>query len=510
MATQTQDRIEDRISTSGIKHFIAGEWLDSASGETFETLNPATNEPIARVAAGGQAEIDRAVAAARRAFDDGPWRTMPVKERARALRRIADLIDRRTDDISSLETLDTGLALAQTRRTQVPRAADNFRFFADMATRMHDGHTFPVDTQYLNYTVRRPVGVAGLITPWNTPFMLETWKLAPCLAAGNTCVMKPSKWSPLSAHLLAEVVQEADLPPGVFNLVQGSGTAAGTPLVEHPDVQLISFTGSTETGREIVGRGAKTLKRFSMELGGKSPTIVFADADLDRALDAAIFGVYSLNGERCTAGSRLLLEDSIYDDFVARLVERVERITVGDPHDLATEVGPLIHREHLAKVLGYLDVARQEGATIAAGGTPPDDPALARGNYLRPTVLLDVNNEMRVAQEEIFGPVLAVLRFRDEEEALRIANGVDYGLAAYLWTNDVGRVHRFAPEVESGMIWVNSQNVRHLPTPFGGMKSSGIGREGGEYSFEFYCDVKNICIAIGDTHIPRLGLRTED
>jgi 5-carboxymethyl-2-hydroxymuconic-semialdehyde dehydrogenase len=505
MATQIDQRIETRIAAGGVKHFIGGAWVDSANGETFETLNPAINEPIARVAAGGKAEVERAVAAARRAFDDGPWRTMPVRERAKALLRIADLIDKHTDDISALETLDTGLALAQTRRTQVPRAADNFRFFAEMATRMHDGHTFPVDTQYLNYTVRRPVGVAGLITPWNTPFMLETWKLAPCLAAGNTCVMKPSKWSPLSAHKLAEVAQEADLPPGVFNLVQGSGTDAGTPLVEHPDVQLISFTGSTETGREIVGRGAATLKRFSMELGGKSPTIVFADADLDRALDAAIFGVFSLNGERCTAGSRLLLEDAIYDDFVARLIERVGRIKVGDPQDLATEVGPLIHADHLAKVLGYLDVARDEGATIAAGGARPDDPALARGNYVRPTVLLDVRNDMRVAQEEIFGPVLAVLRFRDEAEALRIANGVAYGLAAYLWTRDVARAHRLAPEIESGMVWVNSQNVRHLPTPFGGMKASGLGREGGEYSFEFYCDTKNVCIAIGQPHIPRMG-----
>jgi 5-carboxymethyl-2-hydroxymuconic-semialdehyde dehydrogenase len=505
MATQVAGKIEDRVAAEGVRHYIGGRWVDSADGATFETLNPATNEPIARVAAGGKAEIDRAVAAARRAFDDGPWRTMPAKERAKALRRVADLIDRRTDDISYLETLDTGLVLGQTRRAQVPRAADNFRFFADMATRMDDGHTFPVDMQYLNYTVRRPVGVAGLITPWNTPFMLETWKVAPCLAAGNTCVMKPSKWSPLSAHLLAEVMQEADLPPGVFNLVQGSGEAAGTPLVEHPDVQLISFTGSTETGRDIVGRGAATLKRFSMELGGKSPVVVFADADLDRALDAAIFGVFSLNGERCTAGSRLLLADEIYDEFVARLVDRVARIKVGDPQDLATEVGPLIHRDHLAKVLGYLDVAREEGATIGAGGVRPDDPALARGNYVRPTVLLGVTNDMRVAQEEIFGPVLAVLRFRDEAEALRIANGVRYGLAAYLWTNDLARAHRFAPEIESGMVWVNSQNVRHLPTPFGGMKWSGIGREGGEYSFEFYCDTKNVCLAIGERHIPQMG-----
>ncbi|MGN6562995.1 MAG: 5-carboxymethyl-2-hydroxymuconate semialdehyde dehydrogenase [Thermomicrobiales bacterium] len=505
MATQIEPGIAGYLRASAITHFINGAFVETPGGRTFETINPATNEPIARVAAGGAAEIDQAVAAARRAFDDGPWRRMPVKERVRALRRIADLIDQHTDDISYLETLDTGLALAQTRKTQVPRAADNFRFFAEMATKLYDGETFPVDGQFFNFSTRRPVGVAGLITPWNTPFMLETWKVAPCLAAGNTCVLKPSKWSPLSAHKLAEVMQEADLPPGVFNLVQGAGTDAGRPLVEHPDAQLISFTGSTETGQEIVGRGAATLKRCSMELGGKSPVIVFADADLDRALDAAIFGVFSLNGERCTAGSRLLLEDSIYDEFVAKLLARVARIKVGDPHDMTTEVGPLIHRDHLAKVRGYLDIARQEGARIAVGGDAPDDPALAHGNYLCPTVLLDVTNDMRVAQEEIFGPVLAVLRFRDEAEALRIANGTRYGLAAYLWTGDVTRAHRFAPEIESGMIWVNSQNVRHLPTPFGGMKWSGIGREGGHYSFEFYCETKNVCIAIGDTPIPRLG-----
>jgi 5-carboxymethyl-2-hydroxymuconic-semialdehyde dehydrogenase len=505
MATQIEPSIAGRLRATTITHFINGAFVEMPGGRTFETLNPATNEPIASVAAGGAAEINQAVAAARQAFDDGPWRRMLVKERARALSRIADLIDRHTDDIAYLETLDTGLALAQTRKTQAPRAADNFRFFAEMATKLYDGETYPVDGQFFNFSTRRPVGVAGLITPWNTPFMLETWKVAPCLAAGNTCVLKPSKWSPLSAHKLAEVMQEADLPPGVFNLVQGAGTNAGTPLVEHPDVQLISFTGSTETGQEIVGRGAATLKRCSMELGGKSPVIVFADADLDRALDAAIFGVFSLNGERCTAGSRLLLEDAIYDEFVAKLLARVARIKVGDPHDMTTEVGPLIHRDHLAKVRGYLDIARQEGARIAVGGDTPDDPALAHGNYLRPTVLLDVTNDMRVAQEEIFGPVLAVLRFRDEAEALRIANGTRYGLAAYLWTGDVTRAHRFAPEIESGMIWVNSQNVRHLPTPFGGMKWSGIGREGGHYSFEFYCETKNVCIAIGDTPIPRLG-----
>jgi len=487
-----------------LQNYIGGEWTPGPTGETFMSINPATNQPIATVHSAGRAGAQQAVIAAREAFESGAWSRMPAADRARALRRIAEQIRKRADEISVLETSDTGIPITQIRAGQVLRAADNFDFFAEMATQI-TGETFPVEGTFLNYTVHKPVGVAVLITPWNTPFMLETWKVAPALAAGNTCILKPASWSPISAYLLAKAIEEADLPPGTFNLVYGSGETVGTALVAHPEVNLVSFTGETTTGKQLMRTGAETLKRFSMELGGKSPVIVFADADLDRALDAAIFGVFSLNGERCTAGTRLFLERPIYDDFVDRLIERVRRIRVGDPLDPATEVGPLIHRRHLERVMGYLDIAREEGATIAVGGQRPDRPELADGNYLEPTVIVDVRNEMRVAQEEIFGPVLTVIPFEDEAEVLRMANDVRYGLAAYLWTSEVSRATRLAPEIESGMVWVNSQNVRDLRTPFGGMKESGIGREGGRYSFEFYTETKTIHVALGQHRIPKFG-----
>ena len=482
-----------------VEHFIDGAYRPS-EGERFATLNPATNEPIAEVPAGGAADVDAAVRAARDAFDNGPWPRMTAKERGAYLHRVGDLIARYADEIAHLETLDTGVPIAQTSTALIPRAAENFHFFADLAPRLQ-GELYPVEGEFLNYTTRYPVGVAGLITPWNAPFMLETWKIAPCLAAGNTCVLKPAEWSPLSANVLGRIMQEAELPAGVFNVVHGLGETAGAALVAHPGVQLISFTGETTTGQEIMRNASGTLKRLSMELGGKSPIVVFADADLDRALDAAVFGVYSLNGERCTASSRLLLQRSIYDDFTVRLTERVRRIKVGDPFDRQTDVGPLIHSDHRERVLRYLEIGRQEGARLAAGGGAMPGP----GNYLQPTLFLDVANGMRIAQEEIFGPVLTVIPFDDEVEAVRLANDVRYGLAAYVWTNDIKRGHRVATSLHSGMVWVNSQNVRELRTPFGGAKESGIGREGGEHSFHFYCETRNVCIALGEHRIPRFG-----
>jgi 5-carboxymethyl-2-hydroxymuconic-semialdehyde dehydrogenase len=360
-----------------------------------------------------------------------------------------------------------------------------------------------VGDTFLNYSVRRPVGVAGLITPWNVPFMLETWKVAPCLAFGNTCILKPAEWSPLSADKLAAIVQEADLPPGVFNVVHGFGETAGAPLVAHPGVQVISFTGETATGMEIIRNGAATLKRYSMELGGKSPTVVFDDADLPRALDGSIFQLYSLNGERCTAGSRLLVQDTIYSDFVEQVAERVARLRVGPPGDPSTEVGPLIHPDHWDKVQSYIDMAPREGATVLVGGGRPA--GLPRGNYFAPALITNVRNDMRVAQEEIFGPVLVVIPFKDEAEAVRLANDVRYGLAGYVWTRDLARGHRVAQALEAGMVWINSHNVRDLRTPFGGSKHSGIGREGDHYSFELYTELKAIHVAIGHHPIPRLG-----
>ncbi|RMG97461.1 MAG: 5-carboxymethyl-2-hydroxymuconate semialdehyde dehydrogenase [Chloroflexi bacterium] len=487
-----------------VQHFINNEFVDSLSGGTFETLNPATNKPIARVADGQPEDIDRAVKAARQAFDEGPWRKMSAKDRAKALRRIGDLIEKYADEIADVEIDDTGVPARMIKKGAIPRAAYNFHYFAEMTHRI-GGESFPVDDKFINYSIRRPVGVAGLITPWNVPFMLETWKVAPCLAFGNTCILKPAEWSPLSADFLAHIIQEADLPPGVFNVVHGFGETAGAPLVAHPGVQVISFTGETTTGMEIMRNGAATLKRFSMELGGKSPTIVFEDADLSRALDGAIYQVYSLNGERCTAGSRLLLQKSIHDEFLGRLAERVASIRVGDPHDMATEVGPLIHPEHWQKVRGYMDVAREEGATIMVGGDRPSN--LPEGNYFSPTLITNVRNEMRIAQEEIFGPVLVVIPFEDEAEAIRIANDVRYGLAGYVWTRDLQKGHRVAQAIESGMVWINSHNVRDLRMPFGGSKYSGIGREGDHYSLELYTELQAIHVALGTHHIPQLGMK---
>ena len=477
-----------------IEHFIDNHFVPSLQGGTFETLNPATNQPLAEVADGSAADIDRAVQAARRAFDQGPWPRLPAAERARLLRRFAELILAHADEIAEDEINDTGVPASQVKVGAIPRAAENFTFFAGMAEQI-SGEQFPSDGAFSNYAVRKPIGVAGLITPWNTPFMLETWKVAPCLAAGDTCVLKPAEWSPLSAAWLGRIAQEAELPPGVLNIVHGLGETAGAPLVAHPGAQLISFTGETTTGAEILRNGAATLKRFSMELGGKSPTVVFEDADLDRAMDGAVWQVYSLNGERCTAGSRLLLQASIHDEFVAELARRTAAIRVGDPHDRATEVGPLIHPDHWQRVHGHIELAAAEGAEVLVGGGRP--PELPEGNYLQPTLITRVNNRMRAAQEEIFGPVLVVIPFRDEAEAIALANDVRYGLAAYVWSGDVERGRRVGERIEAGLVWVNSHNVRDLRTPFGGCKMSGIGRDKSLHAFDKFTQVKTTWIQLG-------------
>lgn len=484
-----------------VLHYIDGKFVESQSGKTFRNINPFTNEPINEVADGSAEDIDLAVRAARKAFDGKPWRTMSVEKRLKYLLRIADLIEKNAEEISYLESLDTGLPISQTKK-QAARGAENFRFYAEMVKTRLVGEAYQVGNSFINYTIHKPVGVAGLITPWNAPFMLETWKIAPTLATGNTCVLKPAEWSPLTANKLAQIIHEAELPEGVFNIVHGYGETAGAPLVAHPGVQLISFTGETTTGSEIIKNGADTLKRFSMELGGKSPAIVFEDADLETALDAVVWQIFSFNGERCTANSRLLVQDTIYDLIVTKLKERLPRIRIGDPLDPETEVGPLIHRKHWENVTRYIELAKQEGAEVVSAHIPEQ---FRKGNYVAPTLLLNCNNKMRVAQEEIFGPVLAVIPFKTEEEALQLANDVKYGLAAYVWTNDIKRGIKIAQSVESGMVWVNSQNVRDLRIPFGGSKSSGIGREGGHYSFEFYTETQVVHIALDEQHIPKFG-----
>jgi 5-carboxymethyl-2-hydroxymuconic-semialdehyde dehydrogenase len=484
-----------------LEHFIGGAPAGSADSATFEVADPVSNRPYAAVAAGGPRDVDRAVAAATAAFTEGPWPRLAGRARATILNAIADGIEARAARIAELETFDTGLPITQARG-QAARAAENFRFFADLAVTLHED-AFRAGGAQFSYVIRHPAGVAGLITPWNTPFMLETWKLAPALAAGCTVVLKPAEWTPLSASLFPEIMAEAGLPDGVFNLVHGIGEVAGAALVAHPGVPRISFTGETTTGRTIMAAAAPHLKGLSMELGGKSPVVIFADADLDRAIDSALFGVFSLNGERCTAGSRILAERTVYDGLVNLLAARAARIRVGDPSDPATEIGALVHPEHHARVLSYVRAGLDEGARLVAGGGRPA--ALTSGNYLAATVFADVWPSMRIFREEIFGPVVCVTPFDDEAEAIALANATSYGLAAYIWTSDLARAHRVAHAVESGMTWINSHNVRDLRTPFGGVKASGLGREGGPHSLDFYTESRIVHIPLGDTHVPRFG-----
>ncbi|MEW2914022.1 5-carboxymethyl-2-hydroxymuconate semialdehyde dehydrogenase [Leisingera sp. JC11] len=486
-----------RFREGGILNLIGGESRPAASGNTFETSSPVDESVICSVAKGGAADIDAAAAAAKEAFP--AWRDMPALERKKILHRIADLIVERAEEIALCECWDTGQALRFMSKAAL-RGAENFRFFADKATSARDGQQLQSPT-LMNVTTRVPIGPVGVITPWNTPFMLSTWKIAPALAAGCTVVHKPAEFSPLTARILAEIAHEAGLPAGVWNLVNGFGEDAGKALTEHPDIKAIAFVGESKTGSMIMKQGADTLKRVHFELGGKNPVVVFDDADLDRALDAAIFMIYSLNGERCTSSSRLLVQESIADDFEAKLIERVNNIKVGHPLDPATEVGPLIHKVHFNKVTSYFETAKQDGATIAAGGTRVGD----QGWFVRPTLFTNATNDMTIAQEEIFGPVLTAIRFKDEDEALTLANDTQYGLTGYVWTNDLTRALRFTNALEAGMIWVNSENVRHLPTPFGGVKASGIGRDGGDWSFEFYMEQKHVGFALGQHKIPRLG-----
>ncbi len=482
-----------------IDHLIGGKPV--AGNDYFETINPATQEVLAEVAVGGEAEVNAAVAAAKAAFPK--WAGLPATERARLMRRLGDLIAAHVPEIASTETRDTGQVIAQTGKQLIPRAADNFHYFAEMCTRV-DGHTYPTPT-HLNYTLFHPVGVCALISPWNVPFMTATWKVAPALAFGNTAVLKMSELSPMSAARLGELALEAGIPAGVLNLVHGYGKDAGEPLCRHPDVRAISFTGSTATGNRIVQ--AAGLKKFSMELGGKSPFVIFDDADLARALDAAVFMIFSNNGERCTAGSRILVQQSIYADFVQKFTERAKRIVVGDPMDEKTTIGPMISQAHLAKVRSYIELGPKEGASLLCGGLDaPELPAhVARGNFVRPTVFADVDNRMRIAQEEIFGPVACLIPFEDEADAIAKSNDISYGLSSYVWTENIGRAHRVAAAIEAGMCFVNSQNVRDLRQPFGGTKASGTGREGGSWSYEVFLEPKNVAVSMGNHHIPHWG-----
>ncbi|MGO1837337.1 aldehyde dehydrogenase, partial [Agrococcus casei] len=455
-----------------------------------------------KAASGKPADIDAAVAAAKNAFENGPWPKMLPRERSRILHKIADIVESRGDQLAQMESFDSGLPITQALG-QARRAAENFRFFADLIVAQADD-TYKVPGRQVNYVNRKPIGVAGLITPWNTPFMLESWKLGPALATGNTVVLKPAEFTPLSASLWGGIFEEAGVPNGVFNLVNGYGEEgfAGDSLVKHPDVPLISFTGESRTGQIIFGNAAPFLKGLSMELGGKSPAVVFDDANLEDAIDATIFGVFSLNGERCTAGSRILVQRGIYDEFVERYSAQAKRVKVGMPDDPSTEVGALVHPEHFDKVMSYVEIGKSEARLTAGGGRPE---GFEEGNFVAPTVFADVKPDARIFQEEIFGPVVSITPFDTDEEALELANNTKYGLAAYIWTNDLKRSHNFAQNVEAGMVWLNSNNVRDLRTPFGGVKASGLGHEGGYRSIDFYTDQQAVHINLGEVHNPKFG-----
>ncbi|NOC92413.1 5-carboxymethyl-2-hydroxymuconate semialdehyde dehydrogenase [Ruegeria sp. HKCCD6604] len=486
----------DRFRETGIRNRIAGEDRDGSAG-VFQSVSPVDKSVICDVAHGTAVDIDAAAQAAHAAFAE--WRDMPATQRRRILLNVADAIEARAEEIALCECWDTGQTLRFMSKAAL-RGAENFRYFADQVIKARDGQHLKSPT-LMNVTTRVPIGPVGVITPWNTPFMLSTWKIAPALAAGCTVVHKPAEDSPLTARLLVEIAEQAGLPKGVLNTVNGFGPDAGKALCEHALIKAIAFVGESRTGSLIVKQGADTHKRNHLELGGKNPVVVFDNADLDRALDAVIFMIYSINGERCTSSSRLLVQDTIKEDFEARLIERVNNIKVGHPLDPDTEIGPLVTEEHYTKVTSYFDIAKEDGATVAAGGVTVGD----AGYFVRPTLFTNATNQMRIAREEIFGPVLTSIPFSTEDEALEIANDTPYGLTGYVWTNDLTRALRFTDRLEAGMIWVNSENVRHLPTPFGGVKASGIGRDGGDWSFEFYMEQKHIGFATGQHKIMQLG-----
>ncbi len=487
-----------RFRDQPLGHLINGDSVASVSGDTFTNHSPIDQSEMGSVASGDSADIDAAARSAEEAF--GVWQNMGAVGRQKTLRDVARLITERARQIALIECVDTGQSMRFMSAAAV-RGAANFTYFADLATTVANGQSLPTDT-HINYTTRRAIGPVGVITPWNTPFMLSTWKIAPALAAGCTVVHKPAEWSPLTAHLLAEIALEAGLPPGVLNVVHGLGHTAGKSLTEHPSIKAIAFVGESATGSAIQSQGADTLKRVHFELGGKNPVIVFDDADMERALRAVTFMIYSLNGERCTSSSRVLIQEGIYDEFTSKLAERIKTIPVGHPLDPSTVIGPLVHPRHTGKVKSYVDAAVEQGATVHRGTNMADAPS---DNFVAPVLFTQATNQMSIAQEEIFGPALTAIPFSDEADAVKIANDIEYGLAGYLWTNDVSRAHRVADALDAGMIWINSQNVRHLPTPFGGNKRSGIGRDGGDWSFDFYTETKNVSVALGDHPIPDLA-----
>jgi aminomuconate-semialdehyde/2-hydroxymuconate-6-semialdehyde dehydrogenase len=478
-----------------IQHFIDGRHVGPASGEWFDKTDPATGQVVARVPDGDGRDVNAAVAAAARAFPG--WSRTPTAERARLLLAVADRIDARLGELALAECIDGGKLLRQARTVEIPRAASNFRFFAAAAQTFHS-EAYSTDRQALNYTLRQPRGVAGLLSPWNLPLYLFTWKVAPALATGNTVVAKPSELTPTTAHRLTEICQEVGLPPGVFNVVHGYGHKVGAALVAHPDVPTISFTGGTAVGADIARVAAPLFKKLTLELGGKNPNIIFADADADAVVSTSVRAAFDNQGEICLCGSRVFVEERLYPSFVEQFTERARRLKVGDPLDPASDQGALISRRHLDRVMSYIELAKREGGRVLCGGGPPSPAQLGErckdGAFLEPTVIVDLDVNCRVNREEIFGPVVTITPFRTEEEVVRHANAAPFGLSASLWTSDLGRAHRVAERLECGTVWVNCWLLRDLRTPFGGVKQSGVGREGGDEALRFFTEPKTVCV----------------
>jgi acyl-CoA reductase-like NAD-dependent aldehyde dehydrogenase len=479
------------LRRSPTKLLIGGKWVPAKSGKTFESINPANEEVLALVAEGDKADIDEAVKAARKAFEDSKWSSITPHQRTRYLLKIAELIDQNADELAEIESLDNGKPVSQARAIDIAGAAGIFRYFAGWPTKIY-GETNPSDPAFFNYTLREPIGVCGLIVPWNFPLMMAVNKLAPALACGNTMVLKPAEQTPLSALRLGELIQEAGIPDGVVNIVTGFGPGAGSSIVDHPDVDKVSFTGSTEVGKLILQASTGNLKRVSLELGGKSPNIIFPDADMQFAVRNAMNGVFYNSGQVCAAGTRIFVQRDIYDNFVSELAKASESMTLGNPLDPKTRLGPVVSQEQFDRVKGYLEVGKSEGARVALGGVARE----GKGYFVNPTVFADVKNSMKIAREEIFGPVAAAIPFKDENDAVFQGNDTTYGLAAAVWTRDISRAHKVARALKAGTVWVNCYGMIDTGMPFGGYKQSGFGREGSRHALDLFTQIKSVYVKI--------------